>query len=182
MIQKHLQLNFWEFISTFKYHISTLSSKLSKSLHFLRAAKNIVTTSALKSVYYSLLHSHFIHGIQVWSSTATSNFKCLYIKQKTDIRHINCAKYNSHSEPLFKISCVLPLPKLVEFFKLQFFHNFVIKSYQRPLPTSGQEIKKEDLFKLSWKTIWPTPSLRQDRKISIFLLSTSMELISVWKH
>ena len=142
MIQKHLQLNFWEFISTFKYHISTLSSKLSKSLHFLRAAKNIVTTSALKSVYYSLLHSHFIHGIQVWSSTATSNFKCLYIKQKTDIRHINCAKYNSHSEPLFKISCVLPLPKLVEFFKLQFFHNFVIKSYQRPLPTSGQEIKK----------------------------------------
>ena len=78
-----------------KYHISTLSSKLSKSLHFLRAAKNIVTTSALKSVYYSLLHSHFIHGIQVWSSTATSNFKCLYIKQKTGIRHINCAKYTA---------------------------------------------------------------------------------------
>ena len=151
MIQKHLQLNFWEFISTFKYHISTLSSKLSKSLHFLRAAKNIVTTSALKSVYYSLLHSHFIHGIQVWSSTATSNFKCLYIKQKTGIRHINCAKYTAirtQSRSLKYLVCC-HCRNLWNSFKLQFFHNFVIKSYQRPLPTSGQEIKKEDLFKLS---------------------------------
>ena len=111
---------------SFKHHISTISSKLSKSLYFLRSVKNILTPSALKSVYYSILHSHFIYGIQIWSSPTASNFSCLFTKQKSAIRLINFAKYNSHTEPLFKLSGILPLPKLVDFFKLQFFHNFII--------------------------------------------------------
>ena len=95
-------------------------------MYFLRSVKNILTSSALKSVYYSILHSHFIYGVQIWSSTNASNYNCLFIKQKTAIRIINFSKYNSHTEPLFKVSGILPLPKLIEFFKLQFFHNFII--------------------------------------------------------
>ena len=134
---------------SFKYHISTISSKLSKSLYFLRAVKYILTPSAFKSVYYSLLHSHFIYGIQIWSSISDTNFNCLYIKQKSAIRIINSAKYNSHSEPLFKKSRILPLPKLVDFFKLQFFHNYVFNQ----LPSS-------------FANLWPrNEERRQDQAI-----------------
>ena len=44
--------------------------------------------------------------------------------QKKAIRIINNAKYNAHTEPLFKNSGILPLPKLIEFFNLQFMQHF----------------------------------------------------------
>ena len=73
----------------------------------------------------------------------------LYIKQKSAIRIINSAKYNSHSEPLFKKSRILPLPKLVDFLKLQSFHNYVINQ----LPSS-------------FANLWPrNEERRQDQAI-----------------
>jgi hypothetical protein len=41
------------------------------------------------------------------------------------IRLIFNAKYNAHTEPLFKKSEILPLMSLCEFFKLQFRQQFV---------------------------------------------------------
>jgi hypothetical protein len=51
----------------FIYHIGTIISKVSKSLFFLRSAKNILTFNTLKSVYYALIHPHLIYstGIQL---------------------------------------------------------------------------------------------------------------------
>ena len=45
--------------------------------------------------------------------------------KKKAIRIITGAKYNAHTEPLFKQLCILPLDKLVEYFNLQFMQNFV---------------------------------------------------------
>ena len=109
----------------FKFHIETVVSKVSRSLYFLRNSKHILTPTALKAVYYALVHCHFIYGIQIWSCTAPSNLNVLVSKQKIAIRLICGAKYNSHTEPLFKISRILPLPLLIEFFKLQLMHGFL---------------------------------------------------------
>ena len=81
----------------FKYHIGTIVSKISKSMYFLRSVKNILSLQALKSVYYSLIHAHFVYGIQVWSCTNKSNLENLYIKHKSAICIINSAKYNLHT-------------------------------------------------------------------------------------
>ena len=48
-----------------------------------------------------------------------------YLKQKSAVRLISSAAYNAHSEPLFKSNNILPLYKLIEFFKLQFFQRFI---------------------------------------------------------
>ena len=50
---------------------------------------------------------------------------CWFRNKKIAIRLICGAKYNSHTEPLFKISRILPLPLLIEFFKLQFMNGFL---------------------------------------------------------
>ena len=52
-------------------------------------------------------------------------YKCIYLKQKSAVRLISSAAYNAHSEPLLKSNNILPLYKLIEFFKLQFFHKFI---------------------------------------------------------
>ena len=91
----------------------------------MRSAKNILNQKALLTIYYSLIHSHLIYAIQVWSSCSTSDINSLYKLQKQAIRTIHNLKYNGHTESFFKKSKILPLPMLIEFFKLQFMNIFV---------------------------------------------------------
>ena len=39
---------------------------------------------------------------------------------------LTLSEYNSHTEPLFKKVEILSLPTLIEYFKLQFMHRFVV--------------------------------------------------------
>ncbi len=108
----------------FKYHINTISNKLSRALYSLRSVKNVLPLKALKTLYYSLFHCHFIYAIEVWSSTSVYSLQPLIIKQKAAIRIIANRKYNDHTEPLFKSLSILPLTDLVTSFNLKLFHSF----------------------------------------------------------
>ena len=116
---------------SFKFHINSISGKLAIFLFFLKSSKKHFTPTALKSVYYALFHSHFIYCIHIWSSTTLSNLNGLFVKQKMAVRILNSAKYNTRLEPLFKQPNILPLPCLVEYFKLQFSHNFILNELPR---------------------------------------------------
>ena len=120
----------------FKFHINSIVSKTSKSLFFFRAAKHVLSQKALRAVYFAIIHAHFIYGIQIWSCAGQGNLEPLYLKQKNAIRILNNAKYNSHTEPLFKNSNILPLFMLIDFFKLQFFHCYTTNQ----LPASFSNI------------------------------------------
>lgn len=109
----------------FKYHVKMLMKKLSSALYFMRNAKNILSAKSLKFIYHSIFHSHLIYGIHTWSSCSQSTINEVFRMQKKAIRIINNAAYNSHTESLFKSSCILPVPMLITFFKLQFMQNYV---------------------------------------------------------
>jgi hypothetical protein len=59
--------------------------------------------------------------------------------QKKAIRTVNKAKYNSHTEPLFKKSEILPLRYLIKYFKLLFMYDY-----------------RNDLVPISFKNVWLT--------------------------
>jgi Reverse transcriptase (RNA-dependent DNA polymerase) len=128
----------------FKYHVNTIDTKLSKALYFLRTLKNVVTTEALKATYYALFHSHLIYAIQIWGCTNFSNLKRIVTKQKMTIRIINNEKYNAHSEPLFKVSKILPLNFLIDFFNAQVMYRYT-----------------NDLLPASFRNTWPTNQMRR---------------------
>jgi len=44
--------------------------------------------------------------------------------QKTAVRLINQAKYNEHTEPIFKNLKILPFDKLKKFFNLQIMQRY----------------------------------------------------------
>jgi hypothetical protein len=91
----------------------------------LRSMKNILTSKALKAIYYSLFHCNLIYCLPVWSSANQSLINRIFKLQKAAIRIICNVKYNEHTEPLFKSCEILPFPKLIEFFDLQFMQHFV---------------------------------------------------------
>ncbi len=79
--------------------------------------------SALKSLYYTLIHSNLIYGILVWgNSSAVSN---LFTLQKRAIRIINHKKYRAHTEPLFKINKILKLTDLYKFHVILFMFDYI---------------------------------------------------------
>jgi hypothetical protein len=108
----------------FKFHVDIIVKKLSKSLYFLRNAKNVLSKEALKSVYYSLFHCHLVYGIHIWSCTNEATVHKIFLKQKIAIRLITNSRYNAHTESLFKSTRILPLPKLCDYFKLIFMQQF----------------------------------------------------------
>ena len=120
---------------SFKYHTSVICKKLSKALFTLRMAKNILSKKNLKLIYYSTFHCHLIYAIQIWSCCPTASINKLFKLQKTAIRTLCNAKYNSHTEPLFKKEEILPLPDFISFFKILFMHcfsqNFLPSSFDR---------------------------------------------------
>jgi hypothetical protein len=117
---------------SFKQHISTITKKLSTALYFLRGAKKVLNPRALKFIYYALFHSHLIYASQLWSCCSESLLKPIITKQKMAIRILSNAKYNSHTEPLFKKQNILPFAQLCQFFKIQFMQQFT----QNFLPTA----------------------------------------------
>jgi hypothetical protein len=145
----------------FRSHIKSISSKIASSLFHMRAAKNVLSKKALTTLYYSLIHSHLIYAIQIWSCTSPSIVNELVIKQKMAIRIIHNATYNAHTESLFKSSSILPLPLLTDYFKLQFmylldfnhlpasFNNVWIKNSDRRGETGEERIvlrNEDDYF------------------------------------
>ncbi len=108
----------------FKFHVEQIIKKISSALYFLRNAKKCLTDRALKSVYFSIIHSHIIYAIHVWSSCPQYLINKIFVLQKKAIRIISNAPYNAHTESLFKKQKILPLPSLIDFFKIQFMQQF----------------------------------------------------------
>ena len=114
----------------FNYHIKQVKNKVSTALFFLIKAKNILSSKALKFLYFALVHSHFLYCLPIYSSTSKKNLDTLYIVQKKCIRTICKAKYNSHTQPLFYSLNILPLPDLITFQNLLIMHS-IDKEYIR---------------------------------------------------
>ena len=117
---------------SFKPHIDYTCNKINKSLFCINRSKNFLTSKALKSLYYALIHPHLLYCINVYSATSPSNLKRLTLLQKKAIRTIHKVKSNAHTAPLFISSSILPLDKLILQAKLMFMHSI---EYGYGLPT-----------------------------------------------
>ena len=129
-------------LMNFKFHIDSLIGKISKSMFYLRRVKHVLTSNALKAIYYSTIHSHFIYAIHIWSCSNLSNLNRLFLKQKMAIRVITNSSFNAHTEPLFKQFNILPLFKLIEYFKLQFMHRYILQ--ETPASFNNMWVRNEE--------------------------------------
>jgi hypothetical protein len=131
----------------FKHHVNKMCSKIASSLYAINMVKNLLSSRALKSLYFALVHSHLVYGIQVWSAAPSHVVLPLVKMQKKAIRIINGAPYNSHTEPLFKSNLILPVDLLIKYFKLLFMYDYC-----------------NNLLPLSFRNLWPTNAERRNQE------------------
>lgn len=120
---------------TFKEHINKVSHSIARMIGCLRAIKRYLSEHVLRKIYMALIQSKIYYGILVWGHVASK----LSRLQKQAIRVISKAKYNAHTNPLFKYLKILKIEDiyLLQIYKLyykiinqnvpEYFKNLLIK-------------------------------------------------------
>jgi len=128
---------------SFKHQIQHVSNQMSKGIYFLRACKNMFSEFCLKTIYYTMIHSYLTYALPIWSCTPSTSLNTIVKKQKISVRLICNTRHNSHTEPLFKKLGILPFSKLIDYFNLNFIHDYIYgflpSSYINYWPTNRDQ-------------------------------------------
>ena len=71
---------------TWKPHINTISTKISKTIGILYRARLIIPRKQLNQLYFSFVHSYLNYANLAWGSTQKTKLSTLYRQQKHSIR------------------------------------------------------------------------------------------------
>ena len=104
-------------------HSLKIANKISRTLGVMNCLKRYLPSSALKLMYDSLVLSHLQFGITCWGFEWERIFKL----QKRALRIITNAKYNAHTEPLFKKINLLKIKDIFDMQCMKFWYKFVNK-------------------------------------------------------
>ena len=100
---------------SWEIHTSAKANRMSQALAVLSKLKNILSKRAMLLIYHSLIETHITYSIMAFGNAAKKALKRIVQIQKRAIRIISKAKYNSHTNPLFKTLNIL---KVEDLFKL----------------------------------------------------------------
>ena len=111
LVDKHLNWN---------AHINKIGNKLSKVIGILKRLNKYIPLKGLVIIYNSLFLPHLNYSSLVWG------FNCdrILSLQKKVVRVICRAKYNAHTDPLFKKLKLLKMQNIIELKALKFFFKY----------------------------------------------------------
>jgi hypothetical protein len=114
-------------------HITKVQGKLYRILGILNRVKNLVPNDIKCTIFNTLALPHINYGLMLWGHKASRLVKI----QKKFVRLISGAKYNAHSDPLFKKYNVL---KINDMYKLMLY-KFYYKFHNKELPENLLKLK-----------------------------------------
>ena len=117
-------------------HIIHLKNKLNSSLYAMNKVKHQLNRKHLTTLYYTLIYPYIDYGITLWGSTLSTYVNKIIIMQKKSVRIIAKAKYNEHTEPIFK---ELSIYKLEDIYKLN-ISKYMFALHNGTLPAALNNI------------------------------------------
>ncbi len=115
-------------------HYTKLCDKLLLNMNLLKLSRNFLNTNCKRNVYFAHIYSHIRYGLPIWGSMINeSQRNKLYKFQKDAVRIILRAKYNSHSNPLFKELKIFPLEICLKSEMIKIGHNVCSKILPLPI-------------------------------------------------
>ena len=115
---------------TWKPHISSISSRVAKSIGIICLAKKTLNQKTCIQLYYSFVFPYLSYCTPIWAKSAQSTLWPLYRLQKIAIRIIGGIRKGSSSKPFCKKYSILHLP---EIYRLS-LSIFMFKFHNSQLP------------------------------------------------
>jgi len=94
---------------TWKYHISYITSRISKTIGVIARLRHFVPTSMLLTLYRSLLSPYLSYGLTVWGQAPQVYLNQILVLHMRALRLIYFAPYRSSAVSLFVSSSCLPI-------------------------------------------------------------------------
>ena len=95
-------------------HCAAKAKKIIQAVSAMVRLKNMLPSSALLTIYRSLIETHLNYSILAWGNSPKKTTHSLVKLQKKAVRLIVKAKYNSHTEPIFRSLKILKFEDLVQ--------------------------------------------------------------------
>ena len=89
---------------TWKYHISYITSKISKTIGVIARLRHFVPTSTLLTLYRSLLSPYLLYDFTVWGQAPQICLNQILVLQKRALRRIYFAPYRSSAVCFLRLS------------------------------------------------------------------------------
>lgn len=104
---------------SWKYHISSLCSRLSRNAGIFLKLRHFVSLSQMKSIYYSLVYPHVTYAIVAWGSAYKTHLNKIQVKQNHILRIIFFATlYGKNTESALPLINLLDMLTVENIFKL----------------------------------------------------------------
>ena len=97
-----------------------LSNKTSKYCGVLSWLKNYLPLFILRTMYFSMVHPHFNHGLLVWGFDSNRIIKL----QKRCFRIITRSKYKTRTQPLMKQLSILSVHDMLLLNSMKFYFEY----------------------------------------------------------
>jgi hypothetical protein len=112
---------------SFDDHCRHIHSKIAQSNFIINRSKNFLPSSALKTLYFSLIHPHLLYCLPLYGCTSQKNIKKLELIQKKSVRTISKATRLAHTAPLFQKHNIMPLKFLISYTQNLLTHSIIHK-------------------------------------------------------
>ena len=168
---KFLGIYLDEFLN-WKAHISHLNRKLSRALFAIKQIKHFFPHDVLKTLYYALVHPHIEYGILAWGGANSSILRHTVVLQKRAMRYIHNSTYNSHTDPLFKLSNIMKLEDVYNYQMALFMYDLSHKKLPLSFDSTFKftyEIQSHRVTRQSLKMYIPTCHTEFVRKLPLYL-------------
>ena len=174
---------------SWKFHLTQLAKKLSKSIGILSRARRFLNKTTLTQLYYSFLYPYLTYCNIIWGNATQSLLWPIFRAQKRAIRIINNIKRRDSTKTAFHMMGILRLPDIYTFSVLMFvykykndqlptvFRNFYTtnsevhhyatrNANQFRMPTAKTKLAA-NFVKKTGVNIWNNQTVKPDHKTSI---------------
>lgn len=108
---------------TFKSHINTVASKLSKGIGILCRAKRLLDSKTLTLLYNALIQPYLAYCITIWGHTYQTYISRIHLLQKKLVRIISNSDFRAPTINLFKSLKIMTIYQLYEYFTAIFVYK-----------------------------------------------------------
>ena len=103
------------------HHVSNLSKSAARGIGVMKRLKPYIPKSALRNVYFGLVHSHLQYQILNWGYKSDTVEKL----QKRAVRILASEHYLAHAEPLMKNEKILKITDMHKLTQLKLYHHHI---------------------------------------------------------
>ena len=116
----------------FDKQINSISNKIARSIGVLSKLKHVLPLTALRNLYYSMIHPHLLYGISIWGNTSDRSLQQLITLQNKAVKIISGGQWRDHVTPYYEQSKILKLKDLYTYEVAKMMH----KHSRKQLPSS----------------------------------------------